>query len=169
MNLLTITLCLLTEVAMIIAKIQRLPATHSSNMNQAKLKIVRLENVIFGEKVLETPGKGYNYTDVMTLITVKRRTSPIRLPIKEIREFIIPIRIPVAPTNVELFGNKIISPHMSWFEDGNSSEVSPPELPPPSRDYLPSKSLYSYNIDTGIRDQKDDRLNHTDIEQMVQA
>ncbi|XP_072750362.1 uncharacterized protein [Anoplolepis gracilipes] len=198
---------------MIIAKTQRLSVTNPSDVNQAKIKTVRLNDVVISEKVLETPGEGYNYTDVMTLVTVKRRTSPIRLPIRESMTLIrlpirmlskTPSRLPVTDSTDPDLGNmgvvssyKQLNDELNEESDGdeppnpNKFAVLPTLQPPtstktteptstepfsifppmssPSRDYLPSKSLYSYNIDTGIRDQKDDRLNHTDTEQMVQA
>ncbi|XP_011253420.2 uncharacterized protein LOC105249560 [Camponotus floridanus] len=155
MNLLTIILCILMKTAIIIAKTQRLFVTHSPDINQNKLIVSypRVSNEVVDYKILETRGEGYNYTDDATMITVKRKTSPIRLPILSKKESLnmSPIRLPILSKKESLNMNEM-------FAFGLSLRTPSifPTMPLFSRYYLPSKSLYSYNTDTGVQVQKDD-------------
>lgn len=94
---------------------------------------------------------------------MKRKTSPIKLP----------IRLPTFPfnrlppkkeekeglININQFGALGVSQDMM-----TKRPFVFPTMPLLSRYYLPSKSLHSYNTDTGVQVQKDDYLDYADTE-----
>lgn len=131
----------------------------------------QLSNVRIDYKILETRGEGYNYTDDATIITVKRKTSTIRLPIKSsirlpairFNEYksINNINIITKPFNPSKFG--VLG--TSRLNDETTPSALPP-MPLISRYYLPSKSLYS-NTDTGV--QEDDYLDYVHTELTFEA
>jgi len=99
------------------------------------------------------------------MITVKRKTSLIRLPIR------LPIQFNRIPPKKEKKKEELININkfgvlgMTFSQDGMNETTTPsilPTMPLFSRYYLPSKSLYSYNTDTGV--QKDDYLDYVDTE-----